>query len=51
MRPDADILYNPEIGCDEYVLEVMKECWSESPECRPDFPSIRSRLKRMKDGK
>ncbi|XP_019756594.2 receptor-type guanylate cyclase Gyc76C isoform X1 [Dendroctonus ponderosae] len=51
MRPDADILHNPEIGCDEYVLEVMKECWSESPECRPDFPSIRSRLKRMKDGK
>lgn len=51
MRPDVDLLYDSEIGCDGYVLEVMQECWAESPENRPDFSSIRSKLKRMRDGK
>ncbi|KAL1497774.1 hypothetical protein ABEB36_008675 [Hypothenemus hampei] len=51
VRPDVDLLYDSEIGCDEYVLEVMQECWAENPDLRPDFPSIRSRLKRMKEGK
>ncbi|XP_066155671.1 receptor-type guanylate cyclase Gyc76C-like isoform X2 [Euwallacea fornicatus] len=50
-RPDVELLYDSEIGCDGYVLEVMQECWTENPDSRPDFPSIRSRLKRMKDGK
>lgn len=51
MRPDVELLYDSEIGCDEYVLEVMQECWSEYPDQRPDFVHIRSRLKRMKEGK
>jgi hypothetical protein len=28
----------------------MKDCWHESPELRPEFPAIRSRLKAMKNG-
>ncbi|KAJ8947966.1 hypothetical protein NQ318_021064, partial [Aromia moschata] len=50
-RPDIDVLLDSEIGCDEYVLQCMKDCWAENPENRPDFAIIRSRLKRMKDGK
>lgn len=50
-RPDVDVLLDSELGCDDYVLQCMTECWAENPELRPDFASIRSRLKRMKDGK
>jgi guanylate cyclase len=50
-RPDVDLLLDCEIGCDDYVIHCMKDCWAESPESRPDFAAIRSRLKRMKDGK
>ncbi|XP_018562246.1 receptor-type guanylate cyclase Gyc76C isoform X2 [Anoplophora glabripennis] len=50
-RPDIDVLLDSELGCDEYVLQCMKDCWAENPDLRPDFASIRSRLKRMKDGK
>ena len=28
----------------------MKDCWSESPDHRPDLPSIRNRLKPMRNG-
>ncbi|XP_030761809.1 receptor-type guanylate cyclase Gyc76C-like isoform X2 [Sitophilus oryzae] len=50
-RPLVNILYDSENGCDESVLQVMRECWSEYPEQRPDFATIRTRLKRMKEGK
>ncbi|XP_076266824.1 receptor-type guanylate cyclase Gyc76C-like isoform X1 [Rhynchophorus ferrugineus] len=50
-RPSLDILYDAETGCDEYVLQVMSDCWAELPEQRPDFVTIRTRLKRMKEGK
>ncbi|RZC33646.1 guanylate cyclase 32E [Asbolus verrucosus] len=50
-RPDVDLLIDCEIGCDDYVIQCMKDCWTENPESRPDFATIRSRLKRMKDGK
>lgn len=50
-RPDVDVLLDSELGCDEYILQCMKDCWAENPDLRPDFASIRSRLKRMKDGK
>lgn len=50
-RPDIDLLLNSEICCDDYVLQCMKDCWAEYPDARPDFAQIRSRLKRMKDGK
>ncbi|KAG5888051.1 hypothetical protein JTB14_032859 [Gonioctena quinquepunctata] len=50
-RPDIDLLLDSEIGCDDYVLQCMKDCWAENPDNRPDFSVIRTRLKRMKDGK
>ena len=28
----------------------MVDCWSENPEQRPDFSTIRNRLKRLKQG-
>ena len=30
--------------------DVMVDCWNENPDQRPDFTSIRNRLKRMKQG-
>lgn len=30
--------------------DVMKECWTDSPEHRPDFTTVRNRLKNMKAG-
>ncbi|VEN37483.1 unnamed protein product [Callosobruchus maculatus] len=50
-RPNIDALLDAEIGCDDYVLQCMKDCWAENPEARPDFATVRSRLKKMKDGK
>ena len=28
----------------------MKDCWGEAPDHRPDFPSLRHRLKPMRNG-
>ncbi|CAG9815672.1 unnamed protein product [Phaedon cochleariae] len=50
-RPDVELLLDSEIGCEDYVLQCMRDCWADRPEARPDFPVIRTRLKRMKDGK
>lgn len=50
-RPDIELLLDCEIGCDDYVIQCMKDCWNENPETRPDFVTIRSKLKRMKEGK
>ena len=51
-RPDLDyLMVDAENRCAEYILQCMKDCWAESPELRPDFHTIRVRLKKMKDGK
>ncbi|XP_072387454.1 receptor-type guanylate cyclase Gyc76C-like isoform X1 [Diabrotica undecimpunctata] len=50
-RPDVQALYDSELGCDDYVIQCMKDCWAENLDDRPDFATIRTRLKRMKDGK
>lgn len=51
-RPNLELLLRSENGCcDDYVLQCMKDCWSENPEIRPDFATIRTRLKQLKDGK
>lgn len=50
-RPNLELLYDSENVCDEYILQCMKDCWTENPEMRPDFATIRSRLKKLKDGK
>ncbi|XP_026742826.1 receptor-type guanylate cyclase Gyc76C-like isoform X2 [Trichoplusia ni] len=47
-RPDTDIL---DPSTEDYVVACMKDCWAEDPNIRPDFPIIRSRLKKMKSGK
>ncbi|KAK4875863.1 hypothetical protein RN001_012285 [Aquatica leii] len=49
-RPDIDLLYDSEVNSD-YVIQCMKDCWSENPDLRPDFSTIRRRLKKMKEGK
>ncbi|KAG6449579.1 hypothetical protein O3G_MSEX006116 [Manduca sexta] len=47
-RPDTSVL---EGTTEDYVISCMKDCWAEDPNIRPDFPTIRSRLKKMKSGK
>lgn len=32
------------------ISELMVDCWSETPEQRPDFNTIRNRLKRLRMG-
>lgn len=45
-RPDTRAL-----DADEFVLGVMRDCWAEEPAARPDFPAVRTRLKKIKSGK
>ncbi|KAL1450523.1 hypothetical protein WDU94_002876 [Cyamophila willieti] len=47
-RPNLELLQG---SCEPFVLSCMRDCWSEVPEQRPDFPQIRQRLKPMKEGK
>lgn len=44
-RPDVNLLQ-----CPLYIVDVMRDCWSEKPENRPDLRSIRRRLERMRQG-
>jgi hypothetical protein len=48
-RPDIDCLLDAET-CPDYVISCIQDCWHENPEMRPDFPIIRTRLKKMRDG-
>ncbi|XP_046680074.1 receptor-type guanylate cyclase Gyc76C-like isoform X1 [Homalodisca vitripennis] len=49
-RPNLEQLRDCEAGQD-YVLSVIQDCWAEQPELRPDFRTIRARLKSMREGK
>lgn len=49
-RPSLEQLRDCEAG-EDYVLSVIQDCWAEQPDMRPDFRSIRSRLKNMREGK
>uniref|UniRef100_W8AIX8 Guanylate cyclase n=1 Tax=Ceratitis capitata TaxID=7213 RepID=W8AIX8_CERCA len=49
-RPELECIREHEL-CPDYVLDCIKDCWSEDPEIRPDFPTIRNRLKKMRGGK
>ncbi|XP_064635782.1 guanylate cyclase 32E-like [Lineus longissimus] len=44
-RPDILL-----IECQEYVIKVVQDCWDEYAEMRPDFRTVRSRLKPMSSG-
>lgn len=51
---DGEELFRPNTSClvvEDFIVGCMKDCWSEDPNLRPDFPTIRSRLKKMKSGK
>jgi len=51
---NALILFRPDIklvNCPQYIVDTMRDCWSEQPECRPDLPTIKRRLERMRQGK
>ncbi|XP_076232262.1 receptor-type guanylate cyclase Gyc76C [Calliopsis andreniformis] len=50
-RPNIDILSESEADCAEYIVSTITDCWAESPELRPDFKMIRTRLKKMKAGR
>lgn len=49
-RPDLECLLDLENVAD-YVISCIQDCWHENPESRPDFPTIRTRLKKMRGGK
>lgn len=49
-RPSISVIRDSEVGAD-FVIDVLTDAWSEDPEMRPDFPTIRARLKGMRDGK
>ncbi|RWS14281.1 atrial natriuretic peptide receptor 1-like protein [Dinothrombium tinctorium] len=45
--------FRPEIASDECpfdLLDLMKVCWAENPNERPDFPWIKSRLRKVTKG-
>lgn len=50
-RPNLDLLLDSENGCEDYIMQCIRDCWAENPEIRPDFGTVRTRLKKMKDGK
>lgn len=52
MRPDIEMLEDTELDytCPSYVKDIMADCWSEWPESRPDFTTIRNRMKTMRNG-
>ncbi|XP_063226252.1 receptor-type guanylate cyclase Gyc76C-like isoform X2 [Bacillus rossius redtenbacheri] len=49
-RPDVGLLKDMDVKCPDYVVSCMQDCWAESPDARPEFSSIRSRLKKMREG-
>ncbi|CAB3242068.1 unnamed protein product [Arctia plantaginis] len=53
-KQDGEDLFRPDtslIDAEDFIVSCMKDCWAEDPNLRPDFPIIRSRLKKMKSGK
>lgn len=50
---DTLILFRPDINlvqCPQYIIDTMRDCWSEQPEFRPDMSTIKRRLERMRQG-
>ena len=54
MRPNLEFLRDISADMDtelpEYVLQLMQSCWAEDPDVRPDFSTVRNRLKPMRQG-
>jgi guanylate cyclase, other len=49
-RPDVECLLEMD-NVSDYVISCIQDSWSENPELRPDFSTIRNRLKKMRGGK
>jgi hypothetical protein len=49
-RPNLILLSESKANCTDYIISTITACWAESPELRPDFKTIRTRLKKMKAG-
>lgn len=45
-RPDMNLIH-----CPQYIVDTMRDCWSEQPELRPDLSVIKRRLQRMRQGR
>ena len=45
LRPDL-----LRVKCEPFVKDCIEDCWYEEPEHRPDFKTIRFRLKHMLQG-
>lgn len=50
-RPDIDILSKSKTDCADFVINTITDCWSENPILRPDFKTIKRRLRAMRAGK
>ncbi|XP_064478451.1 receptor-type guanylate cyclase Gyc76C-like isoform X2 [Ornithodoros turicata] len=51
--PGTDEPFRPPVAdleCQDYVLNVMRDCWAEKIEARPELGHIRERLKQMRQG-
>ncbi|XP_026675660.1 guanylate cyclase 32E-like [Diaphorina citri] len=46
LRPRLDLLENSF----DFVRDCVTECWAETPEDRPDFKVIRTRLRPLRKG-
>ena len=50
----CDIPFRPRLAAldttPKFVVDVIKECWDEDPVKRPDFKTIRNRLKPLQKG-
>ncbi|XP_013384336.1 guanylate cyclase 32E [Lingula anatina] len=44
-RPETHLL-----SCKPHIVNCIKQCWTENPDDRPDFKSIRTMLKSMQQG-
>ncbi|XP_053400779.1 guanylate cyclase 32E-like [Mercenaria mercenaria] len=45
LRPDLS-----QVKCEPFVTECIMDCWEEEPDHRPDFKTVRFRLKHMLQG-
>ncbi|XP_035233508.1 atrial natriuretic peptide receptor 1-like [Stegodyphus dumicola] len=54
MRRDQSPPFRPQVAKLEdsfdCIVDCMQECWAEDPETRPDFKSIRTKLRPMRKG-
>lgn len=45
-RPPLDLLENNF----DFVRDCLEDCWAENPDDRPDFKTIRAKLRPMRKG-